>query len=240
MTKEEVNTLQGYKVTSSGSVDVVPTVFGYDRWSEVYDFEQNPLILLEEKHMPPLVGAVAGLDVADIGCGTGRHALRLAAAGARVTAVDFSEEMLNRARAKPGAERVRFVQHDIASELPFEAASFDRVFCCLVLDHIADVKNFFRELARIRRPRGFVVISVMHPAMMLRGVQARFTDPASGRKISPQSYPNQISDYVMAAVHAGLRLDHLSEHAIDTGLAAMSERAAKYLDWPMLLLMRLS
>src|SRR5204862_4706936 len=130
--------------------------------------------------------------------------------------------------------------YDITTRLPMETASFDGVFCCLVLDHIADVTSFFAELARLRCPGGFVMISVMHPAMMLRGVQARFTDPLSGRKISPQSYPNQISDYVMAAVHAGLRLDHLSEHAIDTELAAMSERAAKYLDWPMLLLMRLS
>ena len=83
------------------------------------------------------------------------------------------------------------------------------------------------------------MISVMHPAMMLKGVQARFTDPASGRKISPQSYPNQISDYVRAAVQAGLTIDHISEHAIDLELATRSERAAKYLDWPMLFLMRL-
>src|SRR5882762_2475309 len=92
--------------------EIVPTVAGYNRWSEVYDSEQNPLILLEEKHMPALVGNVAGLDVADVGCGTGRHALRLAAAGARVTAVDFSDVMLQRARRKPGAEAVTFIRHD--------------------------------------------------------------------------------------------------------------------------------
>jgi ubiquinone/menaquinone biosynthesis C-methylase UbiE len=220
-------------------MDVVSTASGYDRWSEVYDSDENPLILLEEKHMPRLVGNVAGLKVADIGCGTGRHALRLAAAGAEVTAVDFSREMLNRARGKPGAERVRFIHHDITKRLPLESESFDRVFCCLVVDHISDVNSFFSELARLRRPGGFVTISVMHPAMMLKGVQARFTDPASGRKISPQSYPNQISDYVRAAVSAGLAIDHISEHAIDTELAGRSERAVKYLDWPMLFLMRL-
>ena len=165
---------------------------------------------------------------------------RLTAAGAQVTAVDFSQEMLNRARAKPGAERIRFIQHDITKRLPLDTGSFDAVFCCLVLDHIADVQGFFSELARLRRPGGFVMISVMHPAMMLRGVQARFTDPASGRKISPRSYPNQISDYVMAAVRAGLILGHVSEHAIDAELAGVSERAAKYLDWPVLFLMRLT
>jgi malonyl-CoA O-methyltransferase len=220
-------------------MEVVSTVSGYNRWSEVYDLDENPLILLEEKHMRPLVGNLAGLSVADIGCGTGRHALRFATAGAEVTAVDFSPEMLNRARSKPGAERVRFVQHDITKRLPLESGSFHAVFCCLVLDHISDVNTFFGELARLRHPEGFVMISVMHPAMMLRGVQARFTDPASGQKVSPQSYPNQISDYVRAAVRAKLTIEHISEHAIDVELAAVSERAAKYLDWPMLLLMRL-
>jgi hypothetical protein len=79
----------------------------------------------------------------------------------------------------------------------------------------------------------------MHPAMMLQGVQARFIEPGSGRRIYPQSQPNQISDYVMAAVHAGFRFEHLSEHAVGSDLAAASPRAAKYLGWPLLLLMRL-
>jgi ubiquinone/menaquinone biosynthesis C-methylase UbiE len=223
----------------TNSPEVVPTASGYDRWSEVYDSDENPLILLEEKHLPALVGDVTGLKVIDVGSGTGRHALRLAAAGADVTAVDFSSEMLNRARSKPGAEGVKFIQHDITKQLPFEPGSFDSVFCCLVMDHISDVDAFFSELARLHRKGGFVMISVMHPAMMLKGVQARFTDPASGRKVSPQSYPNQISDYVRAALRASLTIDHISEHAIDSKLAAVSERAAKYLDWPMLLLMRL-
>jgi ubiquinone/menaquinone biosynthesis C-methylase UbiE len=225
--------------TETGDADVVPTDIGYNRWAEVYDTENNPLVLLEETHLTPLIGNVSGLAVADIGCGTGRHAIRLALAGARVTALDFSEGMLDRARAKPGAEAVRFISHDLTQAFPLESASFDRVLCCLVLDHIADLKGFFRELGRICKPTGCIVISVMHPAMMLRGVQARFVEPVSGRRIYPQSQPNQLSNYVMAAIHAGLQVEHLSEHAVGPELAAASPRAAKYLGWPLLLLMRL-
>jgi malonyl-CoA O-methyltransferase len=222
------------------SSEILPTDAGYDRWAEVYDNEDNPLVLLEEKYIPQLIGNVAGLAVADIGCGTGRHATPLAAAGARVTALDFSEGMLERARTKPGSERIKFITHDLAQPLPLKSDSFDRVLCCLVLDHIADLKSFFGELRRICKPDGSVIISVMHPAMMLRGVQARFIEPASGRRIYPQSQPNQISDYVMAAVHANLRLAHMSEHAVDSALAEISPRAAKYVGWPLLLLMRLN
>jgi malonyl-CoA O-methyltransferase len=229
----------GELLSGPPSPEVVPTEAGYDRWAELYDAEDNPLVLLEETHISGLIGDVAGLDVADIGCGTGRHALRLAPAGARVTALDFSEGMLERARAKTTSEAIRFVAHDLAQPFPLESASFDRVLCCLVLDHIADLKSFFGELRRVCKLDGFVIISVMHPAMMLRGVQARFIEPASGRRIYPQSQPNQISDYVMAAVHAGLHFDHFSEHAVDSRLAATSPRAARYLGWPLLLLMRL-
>src|SRR5258708_5231813 len=87
-------------------IEVVPTQSGYNRWAEIYDDEDNPLVLLEEEHFPSLIGNASGLTIADIGCGTGRHSLRWAAAGARVTAVDFSKAMLQRARAKIGADAI--------------------------------------------------------------------------------------------------------------------------------------
>jgi malonyl-CoA O-methyltransferase len=217
--------------------EVVPTGAGYDRWSCVYDDEENPLIVLEEVHFPSLLGEVRGLAVADVGCGTGRHALRCAALGARaVVGLDFSRGMLGKAREKPGAGRVLFVEHDVARPLPLRDAAFDRAICALVLDHVRDLEPLFRELARIVRPGGRVAVSVMHPALMLRGVQARFTDPGSGRKVMPESVPNEISDYVLAALRAGLAIERMSEHRIDERLAARSPRLARYAGWPMLLL----
>src|SRR5438552_18394677 len=147
-------------------IDHLPTREGYDRWATIYDGEGNPLVLLEEPHVDRLLGSIRGLAVADIGCGTGRHALRLAGAGAEVTALDFSGEMLARARAKPHAAHVRFVQHDLAQPLPLNEAAFDRVVCGLVLDHIPDLAGLFREMKRIMRPSGYLVVPNMHPAMM--------------------------------------------------------------------------
>jgi ubiquinone/menaquinone biosynthesis C-methylase UbiE len=219
--------------------EVLPTREGYDRWAEIYDGEDNALVALETEHLGPWLRDVRGLAVADIGCGTGRHAVPLALAGADVTALDFSEAMLARARAKPGAERVKFVQHDLAKPLPLASQAFDRVLCCLVLDHIAALDRMFGEMGRICRSDGRILVSVMHPAMMLRGIQARFTDPASGNEIRPASVAHQVSSYVMAALGAGLHLEHLSEHLVDDALAARSPRAVKHLGWPLLLLMRL-
>lgn len=219
---------------------ILPTREGYDRWAEIYDEEQNPLIALEQPEVARLLGEVRGLEVADVGCGTGRHASALARAGARVTALDFSHGMLDRARAKPGAEAIRFIEHDVSEPLPLATASFDRVLSALVGEHIARLDPFFAELRRICRPGGAIIISAMHPAMMLCGIQARFVEPASGREIRPRSFDNQISDYVMAAARARLTLLHLSEHAVTDELAASVPRAAKYLGWPMLFLMQLA
>jgi malonyl-CoA O-methyltransferase len=167
---------------------------GYDRWAAVYDRDGNPLQALEGPAVRAVVGDPRGLTVLDLGCGTGRHALWLAEAGATVTAVDFSEGMLAEARRKPGAEAVQFVAHDLARPLPFPAGSFDLVVSGLVLEHLADLDHFFREARRVLKPGGRAVISAMHPAMFLKGAQARFTDPSSGEVVQPGSYPHQVGD----------------------------------------------
>jgi malonyl-CoA O-methyltransferase len=225
---------------------VLPTREGYDLWAHIYDEEDNQLIALETTLVRRLLGDVHGLTVADIGCGTGGHALAMAQAGATVIGVDFSAGMLAKARAKPGAAAVRFVQHDLTRGLPFASGTFDRVTCCLVLEHIGELEGVFGEMARICRPEGFVLISDLHPAMRLRGIQAQFTDPATGHKMRPASVAHQVSDYVMAATRAGLCIDHMSEHVVDQELLERSPRARRYweehkdyLGWPLLLLMRL-
>jgi malonyl-CoA O-methyltransferase len=212
---------------------------GYDRWATVYDHDGNPLQALEDPAMRAAVGAVRGLAVLDLGCGTGRHALWLSAAGAAVTAVDFSEGMLAEARRKPGAEAIRFIAHDMHAPLPFPAGEFDLVVSGLVLEHLRELDGFFAEARRVLRPGGRAVISAMHPAMFLRGAQAKFTDPESGEDVRPGSVDHPLGAFVMVAVRAGFRLEGIDEHAPDAALAARCPRAAKYVGWPMLVVLRL-
>lgn len=224
--------------TNPNADAVSGTQSGYDRWAAVYDSDGNPLQAMEGPRVRELAGDVAGLRVLDMGCGTGRHALWLAEAGARVKAVDFSEGMLDQARQKPGADAVEWIVHDLHTPLPFAAGTFDLVVSGLVLEHIRDLRFFFSEARRVLCEGGRVVVSSMHPAMMLRGAQARFTDPESGEVVQPGSLPHQISDFVMAGLDAGLRLDHLGEYQPDAALAARFPRAERYIGWPMLVMMR--
>lgn len=212
---------------------------GYDRWAQVYDSDGNPLIALEQPVMQDAVGDARLLQVLDLGCGTGRHALWLAAAGAEVTAVDFSPRMLEAAARKPGAERVRFLAHDLHESLPFAAHTFDLVVSGLVLEHLRSLDGFFGEMARVLRPGGRAVVSAMHPAMFLRGKQAAFDDPDTGESVRPGSLPHGIADFVNAALGAGLLLERLSEHAPDAELAQRLPRAEKYIGWPTLVVLQL-
>jgi ubiquinone/menaquinone biosynthesis C-methylase UbiE len=197
----------------------------------------NWLLELEEPEADRALGDVKDLEVLDVGAGTGRHAVRVAQRGARVTAVDFSEEMLARARQKTGADRVRWLVHDVALPLPFESRSFDRVLSALVLEHIPvdDLASFFRDLGRVARDDGLIVVTAMHPAMFLKGVSANFRDDSG--EVRPRSYVATLSDYVMGAIQAGLVIVSLAEHSVDEGLVARNERSRKWLGWPALFVM---
>jgi ubiquinone/menaquinone biosynthesis C-methylase UbiE len=213
---------------------------GYDRWAAVYDHDANPLQALEEPIVRQVVGAVQGLTVLDLGCGTGRHSLWLAAGGAEVTALDFSEGMLDEARRKPGAEQIRFLCHDLHTSLPLGDNEFDLVVSGLVLEHLRELDGFFAEIKRVLKVGGRAVVSAMHPAMFLRGSQARFTDPTTGDLVQPGSIAHSIGDFVMAALRAELRLTGIEEACPDAEFAGKYSRAEKYVGWPMLVVLQLA
>jgi SAM-dependent methyltransferase len=93
--------------------DVDPAAYGRT-WAADYD------VLFEDRDDPGAVVAfVAGLapsgSVLEMGVGTGRLAVPLAAGGLTVTGVDSSSEMLDRLRARPGADRIEVIQGDFTT-----------------------------------------------------------------------------------------------------------------------------
>jgi malonyl-CoA O-methyltransferase len=220
---------------------ILPVREGYDRWAPHYDDYDNAVIALEQPVVRALLGPVAGLRVVDVGCGTGRHALDMAAAGATVTGVDFSSGMLGVLRDKIGPREagagpaLEIVEHDISTGLPFADASFDLALSCLTLEHLEPLDAMFAELARVCLPGGRVIVADFHPEMFRRGLHARFRAGAAAEKQQIHGVDHTISDYVMAALRAGLRITDMAEYCMDAKTAARSPSAAKYVGEPMLL-----
>lgn len=208
---------------------IVPAREGYDRWSSVYDAKSNAAVSLKNDEIRRLLGPVSGLDVADLGCGTGQHAVRLAEAGAKVTAVDFSPGMLGRARERPGSGRVRFIQRDLSEPLPLPDDAFDRVLCSCALEHVEKLDVAFGQMARICRPSGWIAIIEMHPGLRRQDAAASFHDPQTGQEIRPKSQEYQVGEYVMAALGSGLTIEEIREPADPAG----------EFPWPLLLTMKL-
>jgi ubiquinone/menaquinone biosynthesis C-methylase UbiE len=103
-----------------------------------------------------LLGDLRGARVLDAGCGTGHFSLPLMAANA-VTGVDISAEMLAFARAK-GLAPVRAA----AEALPFAGGAFDVVLAASVIQLIPDGAALVRELLRVVKPGGRVVVCTIN------------------------------------------------------------------------------
>jgi demethylmenaquinone methyltransferase/2-methoxy-6-polyprenyl-1,4-benzoquinol methylase len=143
----------------------------FDRISPVYDAMNRTMTLgLDQRWRRATVGAVVrpGDRVLDACCGTGDLAVAALRAGARVTGVDFSEPMLERARRK--APEVEWVQGD-ALALPFEDGSFDAATVGFGVRNLDDLERGLRELRRVLRPGGRVaILEITRP----RGLLAPF------------------------------------------------------------------
>ncbi|MER7706629.1 methyltransferase domain-containing protein [Kitasatospora sp. NPDC097605] len=104
-----------------------------------------------------------GSRVLEAGCGVGAQTVHLLAAspGVLLTAADISADSLAQARARVAAHapdaRVRWHHGDL-HRLPFPDDSFDHLFVCFVLEHLADPAAALAALRRVLRPGGTVTV----------------------------------------------------------------------------------
>jgi ubiquinone/menaquinone biosynthesis C-methylase UbiE len=186
----------------------------YDRWAAAYDSDVNATRDLDAMIVRRFAPDPNGLEVLELGCGTGKNTVWLAERARRVTAMDFSAGMLEVARTRvPSA--VQLLQHDVRHPWPLAAASVDVVIGDLVLEHVEAVDFVFAEAARVMRPGGRVFFCELHPFRQVRGGQAHFTDPSTGRSVYVEAFAHSVSEYLMGGVAAGLVLEGVGEWLSD-------------------------
>jgi 2-polyprenyl-3-methyl-5-hydroxy-6-metoxy-1,4-benzoquinol methylase len=122
-------------------------------------------------------GDGTGTHVLDVGCGEGRFASALAAAGHTVVAVDVAAEPLRRARERDPAIDARLVAPH--GPWPLPDASFDAVWAGEVIEHVLDTAAWFSELRRVLRSGGVLALSTPAHDWLTRlrlGLDARAFD----------------------------------------------------------------
>ena len=180
---------------------------GYAEWADTYDIARNPMFLAEEPVVHELLARYPIGAALDAACGTGRHAAYLASLGHQVTGIDSTPEMLEMAKSKVPA--AQFETADLTA-IPLLDGTMDIAVCSLALTHCADLKPPIRELARVVRPGGHVVISDVHPLMVLLGVHGGYRRNQSEQGFI-RNYVHMLSDYLTVFQDAELNVVHCIE-----------------------------
>jgi phosphatidylethanolamine/phosphatidyl-N-methylethanolamine N-methyltransferase len=131
----------------------------YRRWAPIYDITFGSITNAGRKHATKVANATGG-HVLEVGVGTGL-ALPYYDSGLKVSGIDFSEDMLERARLKVREEKLSHVnelrQMD-ARQMDFPDASFDTVVAMHLISVVPDPEQVMSEMARVCKPGGQILL----------------------------------------------------------------------------------
>ena len=127
-----------------------------------------PIRFVESRRLARIrdfMGDADALDVAEVGSGGG-HVLRMFPR-ARLTAIDVSGVYLDIAKRNLAGYDVSFIKGEV-DKLDLPAASFDRIVCTEVLEHVVDPDAVLAAMVRLLRPSGIAVVTVPNDPLILK------------------------------------------------------------------------
>jgi ubiquinone/menaquinone biosynthesis C-methylase UbiE len=177
---------------------------------------------LRDPLLADLLRNVRGLWVLSLACGQDRDARLLADLGAMVVGVDVSSRLLMYARRfeQSHPRHIQYVLDDAQGLHELDDASFDVVVCYMALMDMPNLEAAITAVARVMRPGGRFVASVVHPcyAPHLQGIDSYLVDgpyrkTAGPAWLPPHAYHRSLSTYVNVLAAAGLSITRLAEPA---------------------------
>jgi ubiquinone/menaquinone biosynthesis C-methylase UbiE len=205
--------------TGDGSVprEVLPRD-GYAQWAATYD-QPNPMVEAEEELVHSLLAAKLrpGNIVLDAACGTGRHLAWLEGVDCRAIGVDLTKPMLQ--RASVAAPSARLLQCDLRA-LALGSGSVDAVICSLALCHVPDLVSALRELARVLKPGGTLVVSDPHGRAAYAGGQGFFGAGGVTRPRFVRNHYRQAHEWFDAFRTCGFAIESCHEPGMSAADAA--------------------
>ncbi|HTQ64360.1 MAG TPA: class I SAM-dependent methyltransferase [Puia sp.] len=182
----------------------------YNNWAGKYDDDINKTRDLEARALRESLNDISFNRCLEIGCGTGKNTSWFINRAKQITAVDFSEEMLARAKNKISSEKVQFVQANILDDWAFRQGLYDLVSFSLVLEHIENLGHIFRKASESLIPGGHIYIGELHPFKQYKGTKARFE--REGKQEIIECFNHHLSDFIRAGNENGLILADIKEY----------------------------
>ena len=181
----------------------------YNTWAEQYDDNENRTRDLEALALRKILSTISFNQVLEIGCGTGKNSAWLVTKADHILGVDFSKEMLEKAKGKISGTQIEFQLADIRKDWDFTKKSFDLISFSLVLEHIRDLDFIFQQVKQKIKSGGYVYVGELHPFKQYQGSLARF-ETEKGR-VELECFTHNISEFVNTARKHGLKLIRLDE-----------------------------
>ncbi|MFD1096271.1 class I SAM-dependent methyltransferase [Salegentibacter chungangensis] len=185
----------------------------YNSWAGSYDEMKNKTRDLEARVIRKKLANNVASNILELGSGTGKNSFWLADKAENFKGLDFSEEMMARARNKIKDEHMEFLRADLNTSWPVADAWANLITCSLVLEHIENLDFIFREAKRVLDENGKIYLCELHPFKQYKGSKARFETKDGTQEL--EVYVHHISEYLEAAKRQGLKLVELDEHFDD-------------------------
>ena len=159
-------------------MNTVPQIKGYyetywKKGKDTFSGDQQGYAANFRRWMATQLGDLpANTSILEVGCGDGSFTKELVNYSPDVTAIDISESQIaENARHFAG---ITFLQHDVAEPLTFADRSFGVVWCSEVLEHLFDPAFALREMHRILKPGGKLLVTVPYHGRLKNVLIARF------------------------------------------------------------------
>jgi predicted TPR repeat methyltransferase len=182
----------------------------YGIWADQYDTNSNKTRDIEAFSLKETLAKIPFESCLEIGCGTGKNTEWLLTRASHLTAVDFSEEMLTKAKEKIVSDKVQFKQADINGEWTFTDKQYDLVAFSLVLEHIENLDDVFHKASQSTSPNGHMYVGELHPFKQYSGTKARFDTEEGLQTVT--CFIHNISDFTIAAKINGFEIVNISEY----------------------------
>jgi cytosine/adenosine deaminase-related metal-dependent hydrolase len=183
------------------------------------------MLSLERRVLEPLLPSLHGLDILDLGCGTGRWLEILKDSRARsCVGIDFSREMLRHGHSKLGPA-AKLIQAD-CTNLNLAEKSADLILCNFVLSYLADLGAFLKTASRLLRSGGSLFLTDLHPETTT-SLHWRRGSSARHESSDIHTHAHSVGEILAACQEAGLRVVSFVEPRFGNEERAIFERNGK-------------